>query len=82
MKDRFDLEQEINSIDHISEYLGTLCEGILEERLSVDETVNAIEGIRVILNLQTQKLHDTMCQVLQLDHYRKDDSYYGWYKYF
>lgn len=77
MKDRFDLEQEINSIHNISEYLGTLCEGILEDRLSVDETANAIGGIRVILDLQARKLHDTMCQVLRLDHYRKDDSYYG-----
>lgn len=70
MKDRFDLEQEINSISNISDQLATVCEAILEERISVDETANALEGIRVILNLQSQKLHDTMCQVFKLDNYK------------
>lgn len=71
MKDRFDLEQEINALYSFAEQLGTINEAILEDRLSTDETVNAIEGIRVMIDLQTQKLHDTMCQVLKLDNYNQ-----------
>lgn len=70
MKDRFDLEQEINTLYVFSEQLSTVSEAVLEERLSTDELVNAIEGIRVLMDLQAQKLHDTMCQVLKLDNYK------------
>jgi hypothetical protein len=71
MKDRFDLEQEINALYGFSEQLSTISEAVLEERLSTDETVNAIEGIRVLMDLQAQKLHDTMCQILKLDNYKE-----------
>jgi hypothetical protein len=71
MKDRFDLEQEINALYGFSEQLSTISEAVLEERLSTDETVNAIEGMRVLMDLQAQKLHDTMCQILKLDNYKE-----------
>ena len=71
MKDRFDLEQEINAFYSLSDQLGTISEAILESRLSIDETINVIEGVRVLINLQTQKLHDTMCQTFKLDNYRE-----------
>lgn len=70
MKNRFDLEQEINEIYSFVDQLGTISEGILEHDLSTDEIVNAIEGLRVIMKLQTQKLHDTMSQCFHLDQYR------------
>ena len=69
MKDRFNLEDEINTLYSFSEQLGTLSEGILEHNLTTDETVSVIEGLRVMLNLQAQKLHDTMCQCFKLDGY-------------
>lgn len=69
MKDRFNLEDEINTLYSFSEQLGTLSEGILEHNLTTDETVSVIEGLRVMLNLQAQKLHDTMCQCFRLDGY-------------
>jgi hypothetical protein len=69
MKDRFNLEDEINTLYSFSEQLGNLSEGILEHDLSTDDTVNAIEGLRVMINLQAQKLHDTMCQCFKLDGY-------------
>lgn len=72
MKDRFNLEDEINTLYSFSEQLGTLSEGILEHNLTTDETVNVIEGMRVMLNLQTQKLHDTMCQCFRLDGYHHE----------
>lgn len=70
MKNRFNLEDEINTLYSFSEQLGTLSEGILEHGLTTDETVNVIEGLRVMINLQTQKLQDTMCQCFKLDNYR------------
>jgi len=74
MKDRFNLEDEINTLYSFSEQLGTLSEGILEHNLTIDETINVIEGVRVMLNLQAQKLHDTMCQCFNLDNYRQTNN--------
>jgi hypothetical protein len=70
MKDRFDLESEISFLHNFSENLKTISEGILEHDLSRDEIVNAIEGVRVLLELQANKLLDTMSQCLKLDQYR------------
>ena len=74
MKDRFDLENEIMTLYTFAENLSTLSEGILEHNLSTDEAVNAIEGIRVMLNLQANKLMDTMTQCFKLDQYREPAS--------
>jgi hypothetical protein len=71
MKDRFDLETEIMVLNTFIDNLGTLSEGILEHDLSTDETVNAIEGMRVLLTLHTNKLMDTMSQCFKLDSYRE-----------
>jgi hypothetical protein len=72
MKDRFNLENEIMTIHTFADNLGTISEGILEHGLSNDEVVNAIEGIRVLLQLQSNKLMDTMCQCFKLDGYRDE----------
>lgn len=74
MKDRFNLEDEINTLYAFSDQLGTLSEGILEHNLTTDETINVIEGLRVMINLQAQKLNDTMCQCFRLDGYRPIDE--------
>jgi len=71
MKDRFNLETEIMALYTFIDNLGTLSEGILEHDLSTDETVNAIEGMRVLLTLHTNKLMDTMSQCFKLDNYRE-----------
>jgi hypothetical protein len=73
MKDRFDLENEISILHTFADNLGTLSEGILEHGLTTDETVNAIEGLRVMLSLQANKLMDTMSQCFKLDQYRDCD---------
>jgi hypothetical protein len=70
MKDRFDLENEIMTLHTFADNLGTLSEGILEHDLSRDEITNAIEGLRVMLSLQANKLFDTMTQCFKLDEYR------------
>lgn len=75
MKDRFNLEDEINTLYSFSDQLGTLSEGILEHNLSNDDVVNVIEGLRVMINLQTAKLQDTMSQCFKLDNYRDEVAY-------
>lgn len=70
MKDRFDLENEIMGLYAFADQLGNISEGLMEERLTTDETVNAIEGINVLLKLQAEKLFDTMTQCFQLDGYK------------
>jgi hypothetical protein len=73
MKDRFNLEDEISALHNFADNLGTLSEGIMEQDLSKDEIVNAIEGLRVMLSLQANKLFDTMTQCFKLDQYRDCD---------
>jgi len=75
MKDRFDLENEIMTLHTFADNLGTLSEGILEHDLSRDEITNAIEGLRVMLSLQANKLFDTMTQCFKLDQYRDSTDY-------
>ena len=72
MKNRFDLEQEINTLYSYSEQLGGISEGILEYNMSSEDIVNAIEGLKVMLNLHTQKMMDTFSQCFHLDQYRFD----------
>jgi len=74
MKNRFDLENEINTLYSFSNQLSLLSEGILEHDLNNDEVVNVIEGLRVTLDLQTQKLHDTMSQCFKLDQYSNSNT--------
>lgn len=74
-KDRFNLENEISFLHTFADNLGSLSEGILEHELTTDETVNAIEGLRVMLSLQANKLMDTMSQCFKLDEYREVTHY-------
>lgn len=74
MKDRFNLEDEINTLYSFSDQLGTLSEGILEHDLSNDDIINVIEGLRIMINLQATKLHDTMCQCFNLGNYRQNNG--------
>jgi hypothetical protein len=80
MKDRFDLENEIMALNGFADNLATISEGILEHDLSQDEIVNAIEGLRVMITLQGNKLLDTMSQCFHLDAYRDSNNSYGDFK--
>jgi len=75
MKDRFDLEDEISSLYSLSANLETLSEGILEHDLEKDEIVNTIQGIKVLLTLQANKLMDTMTQCFKLNEYKEFNHY-------
>lgn len=74
MKSRFDLEQEINQLYNFADQIDLVCEGILEHNLTNDEITNALYGIKTLLNLQTNKLHDTMCQCFNLDNHKEGSS--------
>jgi hypothetical protein len=71
MKDRFNLEEEISQLYNFAEQLGSLSEGILEHNLTNDETVNALEGLKVLLSVHANKLSDTMSQCFKLDGYKE-----------
>jgi hypothetical protein len=77
MKNRFDLEQEISILYSYSEQLGGITEGILEYDMSKDDIVNAINGLRVMLDLHTQKMMDTLSQCFNLDKYKSDPPNYA-----
>ena len=67
IKDRFDLEQEILTLYEFTKQLDLINEGILEYDMSLDDAVNAIGGIKVMLDLHTQKMFETMKQCFKLD---------------
>jgi hypothetical protein len=69
MKDRFNLEDEINHLYSFCDNINNLCEGILEQDLDQDDIVNALSGLKVLLSIQTCKLNDTMSQCFKLDKY-------------
>lgn len=77
MKDRFHLEDEITTLYSFSQQLETLSEGILEYDLSNDEVVNALEGLKVMLDLHAKKMMDTFSQCFRLDNYRFDPPNYA-----
>lgn len=75
MKNRFDLEQEITTLYSYAEQLGSISEGILEYDMSLDDTVNAINGLKVMIDLHTNKMLDTMSQCFKLDRYNEGPNY-------
>lgn len=69
MKDRFDLENDITSIHTFVEHLRLISFGILENEMTNDEVVNAVEGVAQLLELHAHKTFDTFTQAFQLDGY-------------
>lgn len=70
MKDRFNLEEEISQLYSFADQLGAISEGILEHNLTNDETINALEGLKVLLTIHANKLTDTMSQCFKLDQHK------------
>lgn len=75
MKTRFELEDEINKIYHFTDNLDMVCRAILENQLTSDEIVHALQGIKVLMSIHTDCLNDTMAQVLHLNQYQDDEDY-------
>ena len=51
MKDRFDLENEISQTAIFAKHLRDLRHGILESQSTTNETVSAIEGLAVLIEV-------------------------------
>jgi len=73
--DRFDLENHITNLHSIVDTLNDISYGILENDLSKDDTVNAIDGLAVVTKLKVDKLFDVFIQVLELDQYNKNNEH-------
>ena len=75
MKDRFDLEQEILRITNYADDLRTIAENMIEDSINgtgnADKYANAIEGVATLIEMQTNKMFDTMSQCFKLDNYKE-----------
>jgi hypothetical protein len=67
--DRFDLENKITKTSIFADHLRDLSASIMEHDLSTDETVNALEGLAVLVESHERSLFDIFIQVLKLDEY-------------
>ena len=75
MKDRFDLEQEILRTTIYADDLRTIAENMLNDSIGgvtdVGRYANAIEGIAILIEMQSNKMLDTMSQCFKLDNYKE-----------
>ena len=75
MKDRFDLEQEILRTTNYADDLRTIAKNMIEDSISgftdVDKYCTAIDGIAVLIEMQSNKMLDTMSQCFKLDNYKE-----------
>ena len=75
MKDRFDLEQEILRTTNYADDLRTISANMLNDSIEgitdVDKYTNAIEGIAILIEMQSNKMFDTMSQCFKLDNYKE-----------
>jgi hypothetical protein len=75
MKDRFDLEQEILRTTNYADDLRTVVENMLNDSIEgitdVDKYANAIEGVAILIEMQSNKMLDTMSQCFKLDNYKE-----------
>lgn len=66
MKDRFDLEQEILRTTNYADDLRTVAENMLNDFTDVDKYASAIEGVAILIEMQCNKMLDTMSQCFKL----------------
>lgn len=75
MKDRFDLEQEILRTTNYADDLRTVVENMLNDSTynmtDVDKYANTIEGVATLIEMQCNKMLDTMSQCFKLDTYKE-----------
>lgn len=73
MKDRFDLENEINELHTYADQIDLVSESIMNtvDDVDKDTIINALIGINTLLRMKTNKLFDTFCEVFKLDQYRE-----------
>lgn len=73
MKDRFDLENEINELHTYVDQIDLVSDSIINTAKDIDKDtiINALSGLSTLLNMKTNKLFDTFCEVFKLDQYKE-----------
>lgn len=73
MKDRFDLENEINELHTYADQIDLVSDSIINATKDIDKDtiINALSGLGTLLNMKTNKLFDTFCEVFKLDQYKE-----------
>jgi len=73
MKDRFDLENEINELHTYADQIDLVSDSIINTTKDIDKDaiINALSGLSTLLNMKTNKLFDTFCEVFKLDQYKE-----------
>ena len=73
MKDRFDLENEINELHTYADQIDLVSDSIINTTKDIDKDaiINALSGLSTLLNMKTSKLFDTFCEVFKLDQYKE-----------
>ena len=74
MKDRFDLEVEIMDVYTLRKPLELLAKRVLQEDICSEDVANILLGLASTVDMYSESLYDTMCQVLRIDEYR-DEKY-------
>jgi prefoldin subunit 5 len=66
-KNRFDLEQEINELHIFAEQINSLKQAISKYNLSKKETAKALDGLKVLVNIHSEKMFNTMKDCFNLE---------------
>lgn len=75
MKDRFDLENDINSLWSSASDLKTVAEMMYDSDFiyNSDRTFNVLYGLAEIMEAKLGRLEDTFCQVFELNQYSSEE---------
>lgn len=75
MKDRFDLENDINALWSSASDLKTVCEMMYDSDFiyNSDRTFNVLYGLAEVMEAKLGRLEDTFCQVFHLNEYSSEE---------
>ena len=74
MKDRFDIESDINALFSTAEDLKCVADMMYDSDIiyTADRQHTVLHGIAEVLNAKVEKAMDTLCQVYKLNQYCTD----------
>lgn len=62
---RFDLEQQIMNVWAMKEDIDLLCENVIEQNLTTDQTVNILMGMSTMFDIKMRKTFETLEKLLK-----------------
>lgn len=65
MSDRFDFEQQLLNCWQVTADIDTLCEGALEQDLTIDQIANVLLGINELYELRFNKCFNTFEELIR-----------------